>query len=363
MRLRLEVKLWGTLGVDRSVMSVSRVVLIDASPRRPKLSPMPSPYGAFVTLLACVAGMVAVSGCDRTADAPRVDSVVSTLPPVPPVDSQVAPTPSGWEASAGPVLLVAAERPDAAIVVFPELQGEHAAAELRFDTTALRGAAVTLVTRAGVVSTATLGDAATRGEDEDCVGWPVLRVISPSGAPSPWSIGLLGARLAAIPLDSVASLSVTDSAALVAEVARLASTVPVRENAARLRGLPFSVQDVRRFRAAPGVDAIVAHVVRRVHEEANPLEERTLLVAERDSGGRQQEQRAGRYTLALHQRTVGREETLEGSEVLAAFARRDTSQPVLILAHESEDGVRYVLLERSGARNWRVKWTSALVRC
>jgi hypothetical protein len=339
-----------------------QVVLIDASPRRPKLSPMPSPHRAVVPTLACIVGMVAVSSCDRAADAPRVDSVVSTPPPVPAVDSQRTPTPSGWDATAGPVLLVAAERPDAAIVVFPEVQGEHAAAELHFDTTALRGSAVALVSRAGVISMATLGDAATRGEDEDCVGWPVLRVISPSGAPSPWSIGLLGARLTPIPLDSVASLSVADSAALVAEVARLASTVPVRENAVRLRGLPFSVQDVRRFRAMSSVDVIVALVVRRVHEEANPLEERTLLIAERDSS-RQRDQRPGRYTLALHQRAVGREETLEGSEVLAALARRDTSQPVLVLAHESEEGVRYVLLERTGPWSWKVKWTSALVRC
>jgi hypothetical protein len=323
---------------------------------------MPSPHRALVTGLACVAGMVTVASCDRTGDAPRVDSVASTPLPVPAVDSHVAPAPSGWDASAGPVLLVAAERPDAAIVVFPEVQGEHAAAELHFDTTVLRGSAVTLVSRAGVTSFATLGDTAARGEDEDCVGWPVLRVVSPSGAPSPWSIGLLNSRWAPIPLDSVASLSATDSAALVAEVARLASTVPVRENAAQFRGLPFSVQDVRRFRAAPGVDAIIAHVVRRVHEEANPLEERTLLIAERDST-RHQEQRPGRYTLALHQRAVGREETLEGSEVLAALARRDTSRPVLVLAQESEDGVRYLLLERTGVRSWRLKWTSALVRC
>jgi hypothetical protein len=260
------------------------------------------------------------------------------------------------------VLLVVGDRPDAAIVVFPELQGEHAGAELRFDTTPLRGAAATLVSRAGTTGTATLGDRTTPGEEEDCVGWPMLRVVSPSGAPAPWTVGLIGARLASVPLDSVGSLSPTDSAALVAEVARLASTVPVRQAAARLRGLPFSVQDVRRFRVAPGVDAIVAQVVRHVHQEANPLEERTLLIAERDSA-RQQEQRADRYTLVFHERAVGREETLEGSEVLAALTPRNAPRPMLVVARESEGGVRYVLLERAGPRNWGVKWTSALVRC
>ncbi|MDQ3949465.1 MAG: hypothetical protein M3282_03885, partial [Gemmatimonadota bacterium] len=311
-------------------------------------------------------------GCDRARDAPRVDTVTSAPPSTTAVAPPGVPAPSGWDAGAGPVLLVVGGRPDAAIVVFPDVQGEHAAAELRFDTTALRGAAATLVSRAGTTSAATLGDRTTPGEDEDCVGWPMLRVVAPSapsGVPAPWTVGLVGARLVPVPLDSVGSLSPADSAALVAEVARLASTVPVRTAAARLRGLPFSVQDVRRFQVAPGVDAIVAQVVRRVHQEANPLEERTLFIAERDSAQQHQhqERRAGRYTLVFHERAVGQEETLEGNEVLAALTPRDTPRPMLIVARESEGGVRYVLLERAGgprsSRSWRVKWTSALVRC
>jgi hypothetical protein len=36
---------------------------------------------------------------------------------------------------------------------------------------------------------------------------------------------------------------------------------------------------------------------------------------------------------------------------------------MLVVARESESGIRYVILERLGARSWRVKWTSALVQC
>lgn len=190
----------------------------------------------------------------------------------------------------------------------------------------------------------------------------MLNVASASGTPAPWTVGLIGTRLAPVPLDSVGSLSPTDSAALVAEVTRLASALPVREGAARLRGLPFSVQGVQRFRATPGVDAIVAQVVRRVHQEANPLEERTLLIAERDSA-QPQEQHPGRYSIVFHERAVGQEETLEGSEILAALTSPDRLRPMLIAARESEGGVRYLLLERTGSRTWRVKWTSALVKC
>jgi hypothetical protein len=323
---------------------------------------MPNPRCVLMMVLASAASAVAVLGCDRTGESPPADTVSPAPPSVPPVASSEVPIASGWDASAGPVLLVFGGRPDAATVVFPDVQGEHAAAELRVDTTALRGATATLVSRAGATSTATLGDRTTPGEEDDCVGWPMLRVVAPAGVPALWSIGLIGARLVPVPLDSVGSLSPQDSAALVAEVARLASSIPVRQAAARLRGLPFTVQDVRRFRAALGVDAIVAHVVRRVHQEANPLEERTLLIAERDSA-QQREQHAGGYTIVFHERAVGEEETLEGSEILAALTPRGTLRPMLIAARESEGGVRYAILDRVGPRSWRVKWTSALVRC
>ena len=323
---------------------------------------MPNLRCAFLTVLASAAGVAAATiGCNRASDAPHTDSVTATPPKAAVVDSQRPPTASGWDTTAGPVLLVASERPDAAIIVFPEVQGEHAAAELQFDTTALRGSTAALFSRAGEIRSGTLGDGTAPAEEEDCAGWPMLRVSSPSGTVAPWSIGLVGTRIVPIALDSIGSLSVADSSGLVAEVARLASMVPVRESATRLRGLPFSVRDVRRFRTGAGTDVVVAHVVRRVHEEANPFEERTLLIAERDSSQRPNVR--GRYAIAFYQRTVGHEETLEGSEVLGAFTQRNTSRPTLVVARESEGGVRYTLIERSSVRTWRVKWTSALVRC
>ena len=322
---------------------------------------MLNPRRAYLTVLASAVGVVATVGCNRASDAPRGDSVTATLPEVAAVDSQRSPARSGWDATAGPVLLIASERPEAAIVVFPEIQGEHAAAELQLDTTALRGSTAALFTRAGEIRLGTLGDGTAPAEEEDCAGWPMLRVSSPAGTVAPWSIGLVGTRVVPIALDSMGSLSAADSSGLVAEVARLASIVPVRESATRLRGLPFSVQDVRRFQTGTRTDVVVAHVVRRVHEEANPLEERTLLIAERDSSQRPNVR--GRYVIAFYQRSVGHEETLEGSEVLGAFTYRNSSRPTLVVARESEGGVRYTLIERSSARTWRVKWTSALVRC
>jgi hypothetical protein len=322
---------------------------------------MPNLGRAFLTVLASAVGVVAMVSCDRASDAPHADSVTAVPPERVSIDSQRPSVPSGWDGTAGPVLLVASERPEAAIVVFPEIQGEYAAAELQFDTATIRGSAANLITRAGHLTRVTLGGGAEPAEDEDCPGWPMLRVSPASGTLSPWNIGLLGARLTPIPLDSIGSLSTADSSALVAEVARLASAIPVRDNSRPLRGLPFSVQDVRQFRATSGNDVIIAHVLRRVHEEANPLEERTMLIAERDSTDRPNMR--GRYVTAFHQRSVGHEETLEGSEVLAALVQRNTSRLILVIARESEGGVRYTFIERVGKAVWRVKWTSALVRC
>ena len=346
--------------VDSRPLWPDLLILIDAPWRRHKLPAMPNPRRALVTVLASVAGAVAIVGCDRAGESPRADSTASVLPATAPVDSPARAVSSGWDPGAGPVLLIAA-RPDAAIVVFPEIQGEHAAAELELDTAVVRGATATLVDRAGTTATVTLGERTAPAEDEECVGWPMFRVVTPSGISAPWSVGLVNTRLTPVALDSVASLSAADSAALVAEVARIASTIPARSRATQLRGLPFFVQDLRRFRVAPGVDALVAHVIRRVHQEARPVEERTLLIAERDSA--QQASGAKGYAVAFYQRSVGSEETLEGSEVLAAFSRHPRPHPLLVVARESESGVRYVILERTGTRQWRVSWTSALLHC
>lgn len=316
---------------------------------------------AFLMVPLGTAGIVAIMSCERPGDALRIDSVTVGRPETTAVDSQRPPVLSGWDEAAGPVLLVASERPDVAIVVFPDVQGEHAAAELQFDTATIRGSTASLITRAGQSSPATVGGGAAPAEDEDCTGWPLLRLSSTSGSLGSWSIGLVDAQLLPVRLDSIGSLSAADSSALVAEVARLASTIPVAENASRLRGLPFSVQDVRRFQTASGTSVLVAHVVRRVHEEANPLEERTMLIAERDSSYRSDPR--SRYAVAFHQRSVGHEEILEGSEVLAALVQPRTSRPFVVVARESEGGVRYTLIERGGKAMWRVKWSSALVRC
>src|ERR671933_297310 len=90
---------------------------------------------------ALLAGVMTLARCSRHGDAPHVDTVVTVAPPAPSPSAPGAAAPSGWDPRAGPVLLVAGERPDAAIAAFPEVQGEHSAATLGLGAAAasLRG--------------------------------------------------------------------------------------------------------------------------------------------------------------------------------------------------------------------------------
>jgi hypothetical protein len=183
-----------------------------------------------------------------------------------------------------------------------------------------------------------------------------LRDVRPTNGASTWAIGFVDGRVAAVPLDSIEMLSARDSTTLVAEASRLASAVTAVTSPA-FQGLRFTVHDIRRFNAAPGIQAIAAHVIRRVNQEARPQEEQTLLIAERDSGVT-----TGPYHLVYAERTFGREEEVTTPEVLAGV-RIAGGPPNLIVARDGEQGVAYVMLERVDGHRWRVRWTSANTTC
>ena len=136
---------------------------------------------------------------------------------------------------------------------------------------------------------------------------------------------------------------------------RLASAVTAI-TAPSFQGLRFTAHDIRRFTAGPGIQAIMAHLIRRVNQEANPQEEQTLLIAERDSGVT-----SGPYQLAYAERMNGLEEEVATPEVIGGVLI--AGHPTLIVARDGEAGVAYAMLERTGARRWRLRWLSAPTRC
>ena len=300
---------------------------------------------------ASLAVLVLCGACKRDAPVVRVDSAAPTTVTVP--DSVVpAPRTNGWSAVAGPVLLVAGASPDEAIVfVGPPNDGMAPA----LDTGAVDQAMVTLFGRDGSRLAATL-ELPAGNDNTECRVWP-LRNVRAVGRAGLWAVGFVSENVASVPLDSVGSLSARDSMALAAEASRLASGVTAN-TAPAFQGLRFTAHDVRRFEAAPGVQALSAQLSRRVNQEADPQEEQTLLIAERDSGVT-----SGPYHLAYAERSFGNEEVVSTSEVVAAVRIGQAGPPSLVVARESDEGLAYALLERSGARQWKVRWTSGLAKC
>ena len=54
---------------------------------------------------------------------------------------------------------------------------------------------------------------------------------------------------------------------------------------------------------------------------------------------------------------------IESSELLAIARFAPTRDVEVLLARYVGDGVVYALLERAGARRWRLRWTSPYVGC
>lgn len=307
-------------------------------------------HRSMVTYAVLVGGVASFLACDTRAPgaARREDTATKT-------DSAhaslvAATVDSSWNQLAGPVLLLQGETREEALVI-PPYENDTTVA-LRLSTLGGQNAEVTLFGRGGERLTAHL-ESAPKSSDLRCRIWP-LRAVHGT-ATDDWAIGFIGGDVTAMPLDSVQRLSSRDSMALAAEASRLASNVTA-PTAPSFQGLRFTAHDIRRFEASPGVQAIVAHLIRRVNQEASPLEEQTLLIAERDSGVT-----TGPYQLAYAERANGMEEEVPTPEVVGGA--RIQRRPTLIVARDSDQGVTYSMLERAGLRRWRVRWTSGSQRC
>ena len=311
-------------------------------------------------VIACMMVLVPLSACERkpraapaetTSSAPETVATAQTVKPV------IAP--STWDTSAGPVMFVRGNSPGEANVIFPAITDSTPAADVHFDSTLSRNATIELFQHSGGGDVAHLG--ALGGGEWDanqCIEWPAAKVQArTSGDSMPgWTVGFLKGRAKALPLDTIETMAHADSAKLAADVTRLVSTVP-NDTARTFRGIPFSVRTAYRFTPAPGVEAVVADVVRKLNQEANPLEEHTLVVGERPAGS------SAPYRLAYREVTAGSDETLESSDVLAAVAIGSPPHIDLVLARDGYESNAYALLERQPDGKWRRRWMSAHTGC
>ena len=169
--------------------------------------------------------------------------------------------------------------------------------------------------------------------------------------------GFVQQHVTSIGLDSLDGMSGVDSARLAADLTRLASALP-DDTSKTFRGIPFSVRYAFRFQAASGVDAVVADLVRRLNQEASPLEQHTLLIAERIGAASDTP-----FRVAYHERTGGLEEAIETTDVLAALRLSSPPHVALVVLREGQDTSAFAMLERQADGSWRVRWTSVHTGC
>jgi hypothetical protein len=181
-------------------------------------------------------------------------------------------------------------------------------------------------------------------------------LVADSAGDSPWTVAFAAGRATPIPLDSIEDDTPADSARLAADATRMAASLPGGSSA--FRAIPFAVRTAWRLSPESGVEAVVAVLVRKVNQEANPREEQTIVIGERPT------RPAGApYAVVYHERTSGMEETIETTDVLAAVRLGAAGTPTLVLARDYGDGTAYSLVERVSPGTWRLRWSSAYAGC
>ncbi len=263
---------------------------------------------------------------------------------------------SGWDMAAGP------------FVVLPTVDGGMVAGSLLLpeaadsavgDTTGvgalLPAGRLELFARSGRVSVAQLSVERAPPVDVTCTAWPVARLaVDPGASVQPWTAAFAAGRVTAIPLDSIEGMAPRDSAALAANLTRLASRLP-DDSSATFRGLPFVV--LRAWRAREADSAfVVAVLARRVNQEDDPKEERLVMVV--DAQGTE----VAAWRVGWHERASGHEEELVVAEPLLAFRATGTRDVRLLFGRDDGVALSAAVLARRGGE-WRVLWESAIAGC
>lgn len=186
-----------------------------------------------------------------------------------------------------------------------------------------------------------------------CVPW----TVSSAPPPRPWSVGFIGGVVAPLAMDSVETSATGDSARLVAAIVRLASALP-NDKAGRFTGLPFELRALYRFALPNGRQAVVATLIRQINQEASPLEERTLLVAERNPSGADTS-----YSTAYEEQSRGPEDTVESTDVIGAVLIGSARRPTIIVNRDFGNATAFGFIERVDEGRWAARWTSARRSC
>jgi hypothetical protein len=297
--------------------------------------------------------------CERsTPAAGKKDTAVAIVPP--PESTVVAkPEPSTWDSTAGPALFVAGPTPTEALVIAPRSGDSTAVDSTGFNLALVRAIQVDLFGGGKRLGAARIGATVGTTRTDSCRTWPTARLQLASGdttAARGWTVGFEAGHATEVLVDSIEGMTTADSAQLAADIARIASALP-GDTSATFRGLPFVVNKAWRAHVPGEPDVLVAVVVRNVNQEANPRQERILLIAERDSAATRT-----RYSPRYWERVAGPEETLETTDPIAIVLLGADHHPTVVVSRDTGNGVSYALIERVAGR-WQRRWASAYGGC
>jgi hypothetical protein len=286
--------------------------------------------------------LILAGACERGRPPATADTVKTAQQTA--ADSARAAAPArSWDRSAGPVLLVAGDSPLHALVIVPDSATIGATiADLP------RPASVTLFGRNGTVQNAEIPVVS----DSDACAVATLSAAPP---PRPWTVGFVGGVVSPIAMDSIPSLGRADSLDALTNMTRLASAMP-NDSAGRFTGLPFVVRTIWRFSVPGGPQTFVALIRRQINQEATPLQEHTLIVAERSPSD-------STMSAVYSERSYGDEETIESRDILAALQLGAEHVVALVVSRDFGNATAFGLVERGADGKWRARWVSARRHC
>ncbi len=263
---------------------------------------------------------------------------------------------TGWEASAGRVLVLPA--PDGGLIDGSLLRPE--ATELTVsDTTGISALLgdrrFDLFSRRGQVGRALLTVELAAGLNNDCRAWPIVRLSVEGGTVSaPWTAAFMAGKILPIPLDSIEGIPPRDSARLAVDLTRLAAALP-DDTSETFRTLPLVVLHAWR---AQNIDSgfVVATLVRRLNQEDDPREERLVVVVNTPSANPRT------WSVAWHERASGLEEELVVAEPLLAYRTQESADVHLLFGRDDGFELGAAILTRITGE-WRLLWESVLAGC
>jgi hypothetical protein len=277
---------------------------------------------------------------------------VPELLPVPDTLAEI-PVPVPDIVVLGGSFLVPEDTPTRVSVVLPSATDKMLESET-VDISSARRATYDLLLNGQIVGQRTLASAAPAVDSvAECTAWPRLGLDGASAGV--WSLAVPSGSFRPLQTDSLSGRSRSDSLVLARAIARVASSAP-GDTIAALHGTPFVVHRAFTWRLAD-TTIVLAEVVRSLNQEATPLQEHLLIVAESSPGARTS------FRRVYLERSAGTEDMMESVELLAAGVETKSGKAQLVIARFVGDGVVYSVLRREDTNGWTLLWSSPYAGC